>query len=81
MRQFLEGAVLLAQQGRYERGLAFFRWGVTGVGVAILIAALGVFFSKGKDPEKEMAPAMKLVATIVLGAVGLGVIGYAWFGI
>jgi|GEM_PF-4356004 len=75
-------AVLFAQQGRYERGLAMFRWSVTLAGVAILIPAIAIFVSKPKeDPEKEMSLTVKIVAATAFAVLGMAVIGFAWFGI
>ena len=69
-----------AQQARYERGLSIFQWGLTGVGVAILLAAAGVVFSRSKDSEKQMSPVVRIVAALVFLALGFGIIGLAWLG-
>jgi hypothetical protein len=71
---------LLAQQARYDRGLSIFKWGMTGVGIAILIGAAGILFSKSRQASKESSPTVKRIAAAILGAIGLGVIGYAWLG-
>ena len=70
--------VLLAQQGRYDRGLLIFKWGITGVGIVILFAAACILLSKSKKASKDMSPMVKRIAAAILGALGLGVIGYAW---
>ncbi len=62
-----------AQQARYERGLSIFQWGLTGVGVAILLAAAGVVFSKSKDSARQMSPAVKAIAALVFLALGFGI--------
>ncbi|MBC8873679.1 MAG: hypothetical protein H8E44_29935 [Planctomycetes bacterium] len=72
--------ILLAQQSRYDRGLSIFQWGLTAVGVAILLAAAGVIFSRSKDPAKQMSPVVKAIAAVVFAALGFGIIGYAWLG-
>ena len=70
--------LVFAQQARYDRGLMIFKLGVTGVGVAFLIAAAGVMFSQPKDQSKEMSPAVKMIAALIIGSLGVGTIGYAW---
>lgn len=72
--------ILLAQQSRYERGLSIFQWGLTGVGVAILLTAAGVVFSRSEDPAKQMSPVVKAIVAVVFAALGFGIIGYAWLG-
>jgi hypothetical protein len=77
---FMYDLILLAQQSRYDRGLSIFQWGLTGVGVAILLAAAGVIFSRSKDPAKQRSPVVKAIAAVVFLALGFGIIGYAWLG-
>jgi multisubunit Na+/H+ antiporter MnhB subunit len=77
----LEQFILLAQNTpRYNRGLAFFQWGITGVGIAIIILGLGLAFSKTKDPQRQTSPTVRWISLGICGVIGLGIIGYAWFG-
>lgn len=46
---------LLAQINRFEQGIGFFWLGVAGVGVAILIAVLGLFYRKSGRPTKVIS--------------------------
>ena len=69
---------LFAQQARYDRGLSIFKWGITGVGIAILIGAIGILLSKPQEASKEMSPTGRRIAAVIIGALGLGVIGYGW---
>ena len=74
--------VLLAQQDRFERGQSIFQWGLTMAGAGILMAAIGILFSKSKAKEgaQETPPAVKFLAAAVIAAVGIGLIAYAWLG-
>ena len=77
----LEQFILLAQNtGRYNRGLAFFQWGITGVGVGIIILGLGLAFSRTKDPEKQTSPAVRWISLAICALIGSAIIGYAWLG-
>lgn len=78
MQPVIYELILLAQLAQHGVGMRMFKWGVTGVGVAILIAAAGVAFSKPKHPKKEMAPAVKVIAALLFAALGCGIIAYAW---
>ena len=70
---------LFAQQARFDRGMTIFKWGVTGVGVAVLILAVAVVLSKKPASDsKELAPTTKRIVGIVLGVIGLGIIAFAW---
>lgn len=76
-----EQFLLLAQDtARYNRGLAFFQWGLTGVGIVMIMLGLGLALSKSKDPQKETSPTVRWISFGVCAAIGLGIIGYAWFG-
>ena len=77
----LEQFILLAQNAaRYNRGLTFFQWGLTGVGIAIIILGLGIAFSKAKDPQKQTSPTVRWISLVICGLSGLAIIGYAWLG-
>ena len=80
MHSILHAVILLAQQDRFDRGLAMFQWGLTMAGAGILVVALGILFSKPKKDAKDTSPAVKFLAATIAGAVGLGVIAYAWLG-
>jgi len=70
--------ILTAQNpARYQSGLNQFKWGVTMVGVAAIMGAVGLLFSKQKDPLKAVSPTVKWLGVGFLTAVGCGVIGYA----
>ena len=75
----MHNLILLAQQSRYDRALSFFRWGVTGIGVAFLIGAAAPFFSKF-HPKKELSPVVSAIFAAVCATLGLGIICYAWLG-
>ena len=82
MSSMIAFVILFAQQKRFDRGQAMFQWGLTMAGTGILIAAVGILFSKSKAKEgaKETPPAVKFLAAAVIAAVGIGLIAYAWLG-
>lgn len=77
----LENIILFAQDTtRYNHGLSYFQWGLTGVGVSIIGLGAILFFAKPKEGASQSSPATRLIALIVCLAIGLGVIGYGWLG-
>ncbi len=75
----LEQILLLAQNSaRYNRGLLFFKGGLTLTGIAIIGMGFSLAFSKPKDNEPPTSPIAKWLALGICGAAGLGIIGYAW---
>ena len=72
---------LFAQNAdRFNRGLSIFQMGMTGVGVAILIVAAVALFQKPKPDASPSATTAQRVVGIILAAVGVGIIAYAWLG-
>jgi hypothetical protein len=72
---------LLAQDtARYNRGLAFFQWGLTLFGFGLLVVAAGVLFQKPKEEGRELSRTTRQIVAGVLAVVGVGIMGYAWLG-
>ena len=74
-------APLIAQDAdRYNRGLQIFQWGVTGVGIAVLVAAAAMLLQKPKPGASSGAVTAQRVVGVVLAVIGLGIVAYAWIG-
>ena len=71
---------LLAQIDRFNRGLSIFQWGLTGVGVAILLGAVALLFQKPSKDAASVSATTQRVVGIIVAALGLGVIAYGWLG-
>ena len=77
----LEPILLFAQDvDRYNRGLGYFQWGLTGVGIAIILLGVGLASSKPKDPQQQSSALVRWSSLGICSAIGLGVIAYAWLG-
>lgn len=72
--------VVLAQDTQMmNEGGRQMRWGMTGVGVGILIVAFGVLFSKSKSSMGMQW--IQRVIGFILAVLGIAAIAYAWIGL
>ena len=64
----------------YNRGLSIVQWGVTGVGVAMLLVAAVMLLQKAKPDASPTLVRVQRIVGAVLAVVGVGIIAYAWLG-
>ena len=77
----LEDLVLQAvDTARYNRGILIFQLGLSTVGIAVIMIAAGLCFHKPKDAAPKISSGVRWTALIILGAIGVGIIAYAWLG-
>ena len=70
--------LLLAQNSRFEQGMAGVKFGLTLVGLGILVVGAGILFSKPNDPSKATSPAVKWLGLAIVTSFGCSLIAYAW---
>jgi hypothetical protein len=70
----------MVHSNRFNRGLSIFQWGITLVGVAVLLAAAFALLQRPKQGASRAAHAVQRIAGIGLAILGLGIIAYAWLG-
>ena len=63
---------------RYNSGVRWFQWSVTGVGAGILMCAAGLLFQKPKPGTSATSIRIQKGTGAVLAVIGVGVIVYAW---
>ena len=72
---------LFAQDAtQYNRGLSIVQWGMTAVGVGMLVVAAGVLLSKPKPNGSGLPTAIQRVVGSILVVAALAIIAYAWLG-
>ena len=78
MAMFEQLIYLAVDTARYNRGLASVQWGLTAVGISIILVGAGLSFSKTKDGERKTSPALRWISMVLCGLIGLGIIAYGW---
>jgi hypothetical protein len=78
MNEFLH---ILAQQSLLDQGRSNMRMGAAGIGVGVLILAIGVVMSNPGKNAKVLPWVVRYMVAMALAAIGFGALLYAWCGI
>ena len=78
MLDLIGSTAILGQS--YSNSLSGFQWGITAVGVGLIVMGAGLAFAKPKPSGKPTSPAVKWIGVSLPVLLGVGTIIYAWVG-